>query len=99
MSVFTPTDYSKIAQALSKLKERLAQQLKRDLTEQSPNEHHARLFMELYHVVKMEHECLIQARDVGGSLLGPLTVRASLRPDPNISRDLTNVDDVPEPKE
>jgi hypothetical protein len=96
MSIFSPTDYSKIALALSKMKERLAHQLKQDLIENSPNENQARIFMELYHVAELEHHCLCLAKEVGNSLLGSLTVRATLRADPSIPRDITNVGDVPD---
>lgn len=96
MSIFTPTDYSKIALAFSKMKDRLAHQLKQDLAESSPNENQVRLFMELYHVAELEHHCLCLSKELGNSLLGNLTVRVSMRQDPNIPRDITNLGDVPE---
>jgi hypothetical protein len=70
---FNSSDYSKITMALAKKKERLASQLKADLSQNAPNEYHAQLFLELLSVCEAEREAVIAEKVGNHTLLGPLS--------------------------
>ena len=78
MSVFSPTDYDKVAAALSKMERRIASQLKEELTAGPPNEHQGELFMRLLSVSEARRECMIASKVGTHPLLGPLTLRAAV---------------------
>lgn len=92
---FTPTDFEKIASALAKKADGLAERLKTSLRSDAPNEYQADLFIQLVDALKAQKDALVVAKLGSHELLGSLLLRTGSTRDVSTTLDITNINDVP----